>query len=209
MKVAPNYYTTILHYYTTPLHYEAWRSASWLIVAPGLGEDTSPSPTPAFPGAWRAPAQPGAQPWLLGDLARRQRARPRPPSKRRCSRFQAGVLTSAATLLVSLLYYYTTVLLHYCRTSNRAPSRTKDKLPIKHGQTPALTNQTQALSNHSRALSNQTRVLSTRRSTLACAAFPGRPVHTSARSPRAPTGRAGSQLKVAPIRHGHFPITCA
>ena len=45
---------------------------------------------PAFLEAWRAPAQPGAQPWQVGGLARRQQARPRPPSNRRLSRVQLG-----------------------------------------------------------------------------------------------------------------------
>ena len=33
----------------------------------------------ARPEAWRALAQPGAPPWRVGGLVRRQRARPRPP----------------------------------------------------------------------------------------------------------------------------------
>ena len=54
-------------------------SSGWLKVAPHLYEGTSPWPTTANLEAWRAPALPGAQPWEVGQLVRRQRPRPRPP----------------------------------------------------------------------------------------------------------------------------------
>ncbi len=59
-------------------------------MVPGLCEDTSPSPTPAFLEAWAAAARSGAHPWQDWGLARRQQALHGPPSKRRCSRLQPG-----------------------------------------------------------------------------------------------------------------------
>jgi hypothetical protein len=67
------------------------RSSSWFKMAPTLYEGTAASPTSAFMEAYRAPAQPGAQPGLAGGLARRQQVRPKPSSTvlalstRRCS----------------------------------------------------------------------------------------------------------------------------
>ncbi len=67
LKVAPNYYTTILQYYTTILcSYTATllptRSGSWLKVAPSLVEGTASSPTPANLEATAAPVHSVAQP---------------------------------------------------------------------------------------------------------------------------------------------------
>jgi hypothetical protein len=103
---APNYIllyytTTLLHGYTaTPTRRSA---GSWLKVAPSHCGDTSPQPTPVILEAWRAPAQSGGQPWQVGGLARRQRARPRPRSKQRFSRFQPDVVLYSASLPAALL----------------------------------------------------------------------------------------------------------
>jgi hypothetical protein len=66
------------------LHGNASCRASWFKGAPGLVEDTVPSPTPAYREAWVAAAHSGARPWQVGGLARRQRARRRPPPSTRC-----------------------------------------------------------------------------------------------------------------------------
>ncbi len=92
-KMAPNYSTTIIHYcHNALLQLTRRPSASWFKVAPTLYEGTSLWPTPAFLEARRAPAQPGAQPWLAGSLVRRQLARPNPSSTGRSSRFRPGAL---------------------------------------------------------------------------------------------------------------------
>ena len=44
---------------------------------------------------WRASAQPEAQPWQVGGLARLQKSRFRPPSERRFSRVQPGALPTS------------------------------------------------------------------------------------------------------------------
>ena len=49
-------------------------------MAPGLFEDSSPSPTLAFVELLRALVLSGTQPRLVGSLVWRQQTRPRPPS---------------------------------------------------------------------------------------------------------------------------------
>ncbi len=53
---------------------------------PSLDERSAPPPTPAYLGAWAAPAQPGAQPRQVGGLVRLAQSRCMPPSNRRISR---------------------------------------------------------------------------------------------------------------------------
>ena len=65
-------------------------------MTPNPYEGSAPWPNPACVEAWLAPAQPGAQPWLVGSLVRRQKTRPNPPSIRRCSRVQPGSIARLA-----------------------------------------------------------------------------------------------------------------
>ncbi len=53
---------------------------SWFKMAPGLFEDSSPSPTLAFVELLRALVLSGTQPRLVGSLVWRQQTRPRPPT---------------------------------------------------------------------------------------------------------------------------------
>ncbi len=59
-------------------------------VTPTLCEGISPWPTTANLEAWRAPAQPGAQPWQTGGLVWRQQARRSQPSIWQFWFFQPG-----------------------------------------------------------------------------------------------------------------------
>ena len=93
------------------------RRDSWLRAAPSLFEDTAPSPTPALLEARRASVHSKAQPWQSGNLARRQRARLYPPSKRRRSCFQTRYQAPTSGLSMARRRLTTT------RRRGRSPSR--------------------------------------------------------------------------------------
>ncbi len=63
--------------------------------------------------AWRAPAQPGARPWQVWGLVRRQRARPNPPLTWRLSPFQPGASSLYLLRLLYLLSAFNQVLFLY------------------------------------------------------------------------------------------------